>query len=72
MTFAGRDAFIRASRDAGPTGSGAGWTDELYRRMRPRKLPRAEEGTVKVSLIPCYAWANRGRAYMEVWIPLAR
>ena len=30
------------------------------------------DGTVEISLIPYYAWANRGLSMMEVWIPLAR
>lgn len=46
---------------------------ELYRPMtsRGRNLPKSE-GSVDIELIPYYAWANRGLAYMDVWIPLAR
>ncbi|GAC1415855.1 MAG: glycoside hydrolase family 127 protein [Acidobacteriaceae bacterium] len=31
--------------------------------------PKAQESPTKVKLIPYYAWANRGPASMQVWIP---
>ena len=31
-----------------------------------------DEYGVDGSLIPYYAWANRGLSMMEVWVPLAR
>ena len=34
-------------------------------------LPAASCRPVKISMIPYYGWENRGRADMEVWIPLA-
>ena len=46
--------------------------DWLYRPMTPRKLPPARERLVPITLTPYYTWANRGLAFMEVWIPLAR
>jgi DUF1680 family protein len=33
-------------------------------------LEQPDEGSVEISLIPYYAWANRGLSMMEVWIPL--
>ena len=43
------------------------WGDELYRELKPA-APRP----VDVILIPYYAWANRGKSEMTVWIPLGR
>jgi DUF1680 family protein len=54
------------------------WRDELYRELppapaalgaeRPQTLGRA----VPLKLIPYYAWDNRGRSEMTVWLPLGR
>jgi DUF1680 family protein len=73
LTFRGRDHFVRevASR-AEPPRVATDWEDTLYQTFQPRELKRAEEDTVPITLIPYYAWANRGLSYMEVWIPLAR
>ncbi len=72
LTFRGRDRFVRqlASRP-GPSNGRTGWKDTLYRTFQPRDLEPAEEDTVPITLVPYYAWANRGLSYMEVWIPLA-
>ena len=43
----------------------------LYQPLKPRHLKIPNEGMVEISLIPYYAWANRGLAYMDVWVPLA-
>ena len=42
------------------------WQNELYRPVAKTSK------TVPVKLIPYYAWSNRGRSEMSVWIPLAR
>ena len=42
-------------------------SDELYRVVRPR-----QHRTVRIRLIPYYAWDNRGIDDMSVWLPLAR
>jgi len=65
--------------------SGAPWPEgTLYRPLVPRAAgprPSADErpaadrpagGTIDITLIPYFAWANRGVSFMEVWIPLAR
>ncbi|MGN1019385.1 MAG: hypothetical protein ACI4O7_03350, partial [Aristaeellaceae bacterium] len=39
---------------------------KLYRTMQAPSLER-----VRVRLIPYYAWDNRGRGEMQVWLPLA-
>ncbi|MDO7846219.1 glycoside hydrolase family 127 protein [Hymenobacter sp. M29] len=45
----------------------AQWGTQLY-----RKVPAEKPTAVSVSLIPYYAWGNRGHADMEVWIPVSR
>jgi DUF1680 family protein len=47
--------------------TGRPWGNELYREFRP-SAPRS----VAIRLIPYYAWANRGKSEMSVWIPLGR
>ena len=44
-----------------------GWAAELYRELKPG-TPRP----VEVKLIPYFAWANRGKSEMTVWMPLGR
>jgi DUF1680 family protein len=43
------------------------WGGELYREFKA-SAPKA----LDVKLIPYYAWANRGKSEMTVWIPLGR
>ena len=41
------------------------WTTDLYREIKPissKKFP--------LTLIPYFAWANRGSADMSVWLPV--
>jgi DUF1680 family protein len=45
----------------------AAWGDELYREFQP-----AVPAEVEIKLIPYYAWANRGKSEMTVWLPLGR
>ena len=44
----------------------ASWKDTLYREIGKADKP------VHICLIPYYAWGNRGKAEMTVWMPLAR
>mgnify|MGYP000026370934 CR=1 FL=1 len=41
------------------------WKDELYRR-----ITASSAEPVRITLIPYYAWANRGISKMTVWMPL--
>lgn len=41
------------------------WSNQLYQKLVPQKLETAE-----IKLIPYYAWSNRGKADMTVWMPL--
>lgn len=42
------------------------WEGTLYRPLNRAK------NSVRISLIPYYAWGNRGKTEMTVWIPLIR
>ena len=42
------------------------WNNRLYRPLQPATRP------VRIRLIPYYAWGNRGRCDMTVWLPLSR
>lgn len=42
------------------------WNNKLYRTLNTATKP------VTVQLIPYYAWANRGRTDMRVWLPVVR
>jgi DUF1680 family protein len=68
LTHKGRAEFVKGL--APPPGPAGG--EYLYKTFEPRKLKRPDRGLVDITLIPYYAWANRGPAMMEVWIPLAR
>ena len=46
--------------------SATSWEGVLY-----RPVVQAEK-TVNIRLIPYYAWGNRGKGEMTVWMPLAR
>jgi DUF1680 family protein len=45
--------------------AGGTWDGTLYRAITPRKAK-----TVDIRLVPYYAWANRGRSEMKVWLAL--
>lgn len=72
LTFKGRDTFIKETAGAAAPKPAADVDDRLYRPFTPRALETPDDGIVEISLIPYYAWANRGLSMMEVWIPLAR
>lgn len=42
------------------------WKNTLYRKVSPKS------GQVPIRLIPYYAWGNRGKGEMTVWMPLGR
>ncbi|NQV31600.1 MAG: glycoside hydrolase family 127 protein, partial [Phycisphaeraceae bacterium] len=73
LTKEGKDAFLRTRGEPSHSVYNAAWRDgELYRPVTPVQSRLPEAGTVNVELIPYYAWANRGLAFMDVWVPLAR
>lgn len=44
------------------------WEGQLYRELTPAS---GRPETVRVTLIPYYAWANRGVSEMSAWLPLS-
>ncbi len=42
------------------------WEGMLYREVNPTQKP------VHIRLIPYYAWGNRGKSEMTVWMPVKR
>ena len=42
------------------------WKNTLYRQVNTTTKP------IRIKLIPYYAWANRGKTDMTVWLPLMR
>jgi DUF1680 family protein len=42
------------------------WQGQLYREINTLKKP------ISARLIPYYAWANRGKTDMTVWLPLIK
>ena len=42
------------------------WEGVLYREVNPTQKP------VHIRLIPYYAWGNRGKSEMTVWMPVKR
>lgn len=72
LTHKGHEKFVKDTSETTAPKTPADWGDVLYRPMTSRSLKHPDEGTVEISLIPYYAWANRGLSMMEVWIPLAR
>jgi DUF1680 family protein len=43
------------------------WTGQLYRDLTP-----STDRTINLKLIPYFAWANRGKSEMSVWLPAGR
>jgi len=68
-----KETFVTNNPQLSGNQSSSEWEEgELYRPLKANAVSNAAEGSVEVELIPYYAWANRGLAYMDVWVPLAR
>jgi DUF1680 family protein len=65
MTIAGSQVMSLTGK--GELAAEPRWNGQLYRPVSARK-PTA----VPLTLVPYYAWGNRGHADMEVWIPVSR
>jgi DUF1680 family protein len=73
LTKQGKNEFRRRNGEALDASNRAEWKEgDLYRPLHSGAFEIPETGTVDVELIPYYAWANRGLAFMDVWIPLAQ
>ncbi|MDO7851634.1 aceric acid hydrolase [Hymenobacter convexus] len=64
-TIAGSDVVWLEGQTAFADNSA--WKGQLY-----HPLSREKPATVPFKLIPYYAWGNRGRNDMEVWLPVSR
>ena len=43
------------------------WNNQLY-----KEISKTSEHSIPVTFIPYYAWGNRGRGDMQVWMPVIR
>ena len=71
MQFSTKEIEIEGSKIVALEGTArlidaASWKDTLYREVGKAS------GSVKIRLIPYFAWGNREQAEMTVWMPLAR
>ena len=64
VTIAGHE-MVALEGDAILVNSDSWNNDQLYRDLRP-----ASKQTVRIRLIPYYAWDNRGIQDMSLWLPL--
>lgn len=73
LTMDEMERFVRdVVTEAAPIRDDRAWEGLLYRPLRGRALAQPPGQGVPVALVPYYAWANRGVAYMQVWTALAR
>jgi DUF1680 family protein len=72
LTSKGRDMFVTRNTSAVASPASPDWAGQLYRKFTPRNVKSPNSGTMDVTLIPYFTWANRGPAFMTVWIPLAK
>lgn len=68
LTMEERDRYL-ASNKIDNTPADTTWNGPLYQKVQPASHPVPTEASQELTLIPYYAWANRGPAYMTVWIP---
>ena len=71
LTPNGREDFLRLNPTTSSRANSVDWTRQLYgpaMAARNAKLP--ETGVIDLTLIPYYAWANRGQGQMAVWMNL--
>ena len=73
LTQKEKESFAKNNPQESTNQVSSDWKEnELYRPIKITSESTHEKGSVEIELIPYYAWANRGLAYMDVWIPLAR
>ena len=70
MTISGHQ-MVALEADVPVVGQGMWRSDELYRELRPTPKANSQKQTVKIRLIPYYAWDNRGIQDMSLWLPFA-
>ena len=67
----GKAAKARARRREPPAADEGMGKNLLYTELKAKKAQVAEGDGLDVTLIPYFAWANRGASHMTVWMPLA-
>jgi len=70
-----RGTAVRGRGEPKPAAAPAkadGWKGLLYRERKATSGKPPAGKPVDITLIPYYAWANRGLSHMKVWLPLAR
>jgi uncharacterized protein len=72
FTAMDREKYLLTQPGVLPFEDSAPWENQLYRRYIPKgSSPVSNEyASMDLKLIPYFAWANRGPAYMTVWLPL--
>lgn len=55
-----------------PQQPGGDWQNMLYRALPQVSGQPVMQGDTAITLIPYFAWANRGLSWMKVWLPLVR
>lgn len=63
--------IIDGSQVIGLTGKARLTNDESWKNTLYREVKKSEK-TVNIKLIPYYAWGNRGKSDMTVWMPLVK
>ncbi|GJM34567.1 MAG: hypothetical protein DHS20C18_35680 [Saprospiraceae bacterium] len=59
ITFLQGEALLQSPKE---------WNGDLYRPINPKK----DLKKINIRLIPYFAWGNRGKSEMSVWIPLRK
>lgn len=71
MKFSTKEISIDGSRMVALEGTARLIEDEAWTNTLYREVGKADK-KVKIQLIPYFAWGNRGKAEMTVWMPLAK
>ena len=72
LSAQGRNRFVRLNADLLDSKDTVDRTKRLYTPLTVNRNVRfPNTGDTDVTLIPYYAWANRGPTCMTVWMPLA-
>ena len=72
INFKTKDFVIENSKMKALAGQGqiyktGHWSNNLYKELKPAKAEN-----LNTQLVPYYAWGNRGKGDMSVWLPVTR
>lgn len=68
LTSEERNTYLKNNKIE-QTGADTLWAGTLYKKVNPGQFPGPSRASVDLTLVPYFAWENRGPAYMMVWIP---